>query len=149
MPTTQRKARILLKQKKAKVICYEPFTIQLLLATGETKQDIVLGVDAGSKTIGLSATTEKQEIYSAEVEMRTDIVELLATKRQYRRSRRNRKTRYRKARFQNRKKPEGWLAPSIQNKIRLHMSIIEKLYKILPISKTIVEVASFDIQKTR
>jgi hypothetical protein len=59
MPTTQRKARILLKQEKAKIITYEPFTIQLLYAAGETTQEIILGVDAGNKTIGLSATTDK------------------------------------------------------------------------------------------
>jgi hypothetical protein len=45
MPKTQRKARLLLKQKKATIVCYSPFTIQLLYATGETKQEIVLGVD--------------------------------------------------------------------------------------------------------
>ena len=94
MPTTQRKARILLKQQKAKIICYVPFEIQLLCATGETKQDIVLGVDAGSKTIGLSATSQKEELFSAELELRTDIKELIATKRELRKTRRNRKTRY-------------------------------------------------------
>lgn len=74
MPTTPSKARKLLKQGKAKVVKREPFTIQLSYATGETKQDIVLGVDAGSKKIGLSATTDKEELFSAEVELRNDIV---------------------------------------------------------------------------
>ena len=78
MPTTPCKARKLLKQGKAKVVKREPFTIQLLYATGETKQDITLGVDAGSKIIGLSATTDKQELFSAEVELRNDIVQLLS-----------------------------------------------------------------------
>ena len=99
MPTTPCKARKLLKQGKAKVVKREPFTIQLLYATGETKQNITLGVDAGSKIIVLSATTDKQELFSAEVELRNDIVKLLATRRELRRSRRNRKTRYRKPRF--------------------------------------------------
>jgi hypothetical protein len=149
MPTSQRKARLLIKQGKAKIHSYNPFTIQLLTSTGETKQDITLGVDAGSKTIGISAATKKVELYSAELELRTDIVELLSTKKQYRRSRRNRKTRYRKARFFNRvkSKHKGWLAPSIENKIQVHFRIIEKVNQLLPISETIVEVASFDIQK--
>lgn len=150
MPTTPSKARKLLKQGKAKVIKREPFTIQLLTATGETKQDITLGVDAGSKAIGLSVTTDKDELFSAEVELRNDIVDLLSTRRQNRRTRRNR-LRYRKPRFLNRvgSKNKGWLAPSIENKINTHLKVISKIYEILPISKTIVEVASFDIQKIK
>lgn len=149
MPTTQRKARLLLKQGRAKIHSYNPFTIQLLIATGQTKQNITLGIDAGSKTIGISASTKKVELYSAELELRNNIVELLSTKKQYRRGRRNRKTRYRKARFLNRvkSKHKGWLAPSIENKIQGHFRIIEKVNQLLPISETIVEVASFDIQK--
>ena len=101
MPTKPQKAKKLLKQKKAKVVGYDPFVIQLLYATGETKQDITLGIDAGSKRIGVSATTKKQELYSAEVELRSDVSNLIATKRQYRRSRRHRKTRYREVRVDN------------------------------------------------
>jgi len=150
MPTTPCKARKLLKQGKAKVVKREPFTIQLLYATGETKQDITLGVDAGSKIIGLSATTDKQELFSAEVELRNDIVDLLSTRREFRRTRRNR-LRYRKPRFLNRvySKNKGWLAPSIKNKIQTHLKIISKIHEILPISKIIIEVASFDIQKIK
>lgn len=150
MPTIPSKARKLLKQNKAKVISRTPFTIQLLYATGEIKQDTILGVDAGSKFIGLSVTTEKQELFSAELELRNDIVDLLSTRRQNRRTRRNR-LRYRKARFLNRvkSKNKGWLAPSIEHKINTHLNIIAKLHKILPITKIIVEVASFDIQKIK
>ncbi len=150
MPTTPCKARKLLKQGKAKVVKREPFTIQLLYTTGETKQDITLGVDAGSKIIGLSATTNKQELFSAEVELRNDIVDLLSTRREFRRTRRNR-LRYRKPRFLNRvhSKNKGWLAPSVENKIQTHLKIISKIHEILPISKIIIEVASFDIQKIK
>lgn len=150
MPCSPRKARILLRDGKAKVVKRTPFTIQLTTATGETKQEIILGVDAGSKTIGLSATTKKAELFSAEVALRTDIVDLLSTRRQNRRTKRNR-LRYRKARFLNRvsSKKKGWLAPSIQCKIQTHLSLVEKMHKILPVSKIIVEVASFDIQKIK
>lgn len=148
MPTTPSKARKLLEKNKAIVVKKIPFTIQLLIATGETRQDITLGVDAGSKTIGLSATTNTKELYSAEIQLRNDIVDLLSCRRQNRRTRRNR-LRYRKARFLNRvgSKNKGWLAPSIENKIQTHINIIDKIHKILPITKIIVEVASFDIQK--
>lgn len=150
MPTTSCKARKLLKQGKAKVVKREPFTIQLLYATGETKQCITLGVDAGSKIIGLSATTDKQELFLAEVELRNNIVDLLSTRREFRRTRRNR-LRYRKPRFLNRvhSKNKGWLAPSVENKIQAHLKIISKIHEILPISKIIIEVASFDIQKIK
>lgn len=149
MPCKSQKARKLLKQNKAKVIRTEPFTIQLLYGSSGYKQDITLGVDAGSKHIGLSASTEEKELYAADVELRTAIVDLLSTRRQYRRSRRSRKTRYRKARFLNRvkSKNKGWLAPSIENKINTHFKVISDVHKILPITKIIVETASFDIQK--
>ena len=148
MPCKPSKARRLLKQKKAKVIKREPFTIQLLYGSTGYKQQINLGVDCGSKMIGISATTKTQELYSAEVELRNDIVDLLSTRRQYRRTRRNR-LRYRKARFQNRvkSKNKGWLAPSMENKINAHIKAIKNIHKILPITNIIVETASFDIQK--
>lgn len=150
MPTMPSKARKLLKEGKAKVVKRTPFTIQLLTATGEAKQDIILGVDAGSKNIGLSAVTEKEEVFSAEVELRNDIVDLLSTRRQNRRTRRN-GLRYRKPRFLNRvsTKKEGWLAPSVQHKVDSHLRVIEKLHQILPITRIVVEVASFDIQKIK
>jgi len=102
MPCKPSKARKLLKDGKAKVVRKEPFTIQLLYGSSGYKQPITLGIDAGSKTVGLSATTEKKELLAAEVETRDDITKLLAQKRQYRRDRRFRKTRYRKPRFFNR-----------------------------------------------
>jgi len=150
MPCKEAKARKLLKNDLARVIKREPFTIQLVFECENQIQEIILGIDAGSKTIGLSATTEKLELYSAEVQLRNDIVDLLSTRRQNRRTRRNR-LRYRKPRFLNRvgSKNKGWLAPSIENKIQTHFSIVAKIHKVLPISKIIVEVASFDIQKIK
>ena len=147
MPCSAKKARLLLKQNKAKAIKRTPFTIQLLFGSSGYKQSISLGVDAGSKTIGISATTDKKVLFEAEVKLRTDVVELISTRSQNRRSRRHRKTRYRPARFLNRKKDKGWLAPSILNKIDTHLKVVKLVNDILPIDKTIVEVASFDIQK--
>jgi len=62
MPTTPAKARHLLKQNKAKVLQRTPFAIQLKYATGEEKQLITLGIDAGYSFIGFSVVTEKQEV---------------------------------------------------------------------------------------
>ena len=128
MPTNRHgKVRRLLRDKKAKVIKKCPFTIQLLYEVSNFIQEITLGVDSGSKHIGLSATTKEKVLFEADVELRNDIVENISTRREYRRSRRNRKTRYRKVRFNNRKKKENWLAPSIQQKIDSHLTMIEKV----------------------
>ena len=149
MPCKEAKARHLLKQNKAKVVKKIPFTIQLLFDCENITQPVTLGVDAGSKHIGLSATTETKALYEADVELRNDIVDLLSSRREARHTRRNRKTRYRKARFNNRCKGKGWLAPSIRQKIETHLTVIENAHKILPITKVVVETASFDIQKIK
>lgn len=150
MPTKNHaKIRILLKTKKAKVIKKCPFIIQLTYDTTNYIQNITLGVDSGSKIIGISATTTKKVLFEANVQIRNDIVNLLAERKESRKDRRSRKIRYRKVRFLNRKKEKGWLAPSIRHKIETHLSIIKKIHEILPISNIIVEVASFDIQKIK
>lgn len=150
MPTENHaKVRALLKHGKAKVIQGCPFTIQLLYESTTHTQKINLGIDAGSKTIGVSATTDSKVLYESEVVLRNDIVELLSGRRALRNGRRSRKTRYRKPRFDNRKKPDGWLAPSIRQKIETHVTVVGNVMKILPVTKIIVETASFDIQKIK
>ena len=152
MPTKNHaKVRLLLNSGKARVVNRCPFTIQLTGTCKTFTQEIYLGVDAGSKHIGLSATTTKAVLFEANVTLRNDIVDLISSRRELRRSRRYRKTRYRKPRFLNRVKSKktGWLAPSIKHKVESHLTMIAKVHKILPIFKTIVEVASFDIQKIK
>lgn len=148
MPTERHgKVRRLLKQGLAKVVKREPFTIQLLYDTTTYTQPITVGLDIGSKTTGVSAVTEKKEMFSAEIELRDDIKGLLLERRQYRRMRRYRKVRYRKPRFLNRARDDGWLAPSLQWKVDAHIRIVDMLGRIMPIEKVVVEVAPFDIQK--
>ena len=152
MPTNRYgKIRRLLKNKQAKVLKRCPFTVQLLYETKNATQPISLGVDAGSKYIGLSATTKDKVLFESVVEVRNDIVNLLSTRRELRVSRRNRKTRYRQARFDNRvkSKKEGWLSPSVKQKIQTHLTVIDNVCTILPITSITVEVASFDIQKIK
>ena len=152
MPTSRHgKVRHLLKEGKAKVVKRCPFTIQLLYNSTNYKQPISLGVDAGSKVIGLSATTNTKELFASNITIRNDIVNLLSTRRQNRRTRRSHKTRYRQPRFNNRvsSKKQGWLAPSIQNKVETHLTCIKRVYDILPITNIVVEVASFNIQKIK
>lgn len=150
MPTENHaKVRILLKQNKAVVVKRCPFTIKLTYKSTNYTQPVTLGIDAGSKHIGISATTEDKEIYASDIELKNDIVKLLSNRRECRHSRRNRKTRYRKARFNNRKRGGGWLAPSIKEKIGTHLKVVNDVCKLVPVTKIIVETASFDIQKIK
>ena len=152
MPTERHgKVRRLLKERKAKVVKKTPFTIQLLYNSTRYTQPVTLGVDAGSKHIGLSASTEDQELLAWDVQCRTDIPELISTRREARRARRSRKTRYRAPRFNNRvhSKHKGWLAPSVEHKIDTHLHCIKEVQKILPVTKIVVETASFDTQKLK
>ena len=151
MPTERfGKVRRMLKNSLAHVVCRIPFTIQLDYDTTEITQPITLGIDAGSKFIGVCATTDKKELYAANVELRNDIVDKLSTRREQRRTRRNR-LRYRKPRFNNRvsSKNKGWLAQSVVNKVHTHMSVVKDVCKIIPVSNIVVETASFDIQKIK
>ena len=145
MPTTQQKANRLLRDEKARVVNITPFTIQLTISTGEAKQPITLGIDSGFKTIGFSAVSSAKELLAGEVQLRTDVSAKLTERRMYRRGRRN-KLWYRKPGWNN-NKPEGWFAPSIKHKLDSHLSLIERIKKLLPISNIIIEVASFDAQK--
>lgn len=148
MPCKPAKARHLLEQKKAKVVTRKPFTIQLLWDCEQNVQPIKLGIDAGYKKVGISAVSDKKELLSAEVSLRTDIPKKIQEKSMYRRNRRNRLW-HRQPRFLNRSKSKGWLAPSIQHKLDSHIRLVEKIKKFLPITETIIEVASFDIQKIK
>ncbi len=147
MPCKPRKARILLKEKKAKIVSYEPFTIQLLYGSSGYKQEVTIGVDTGAKNIGVAIKTENKVIAKGEIELRDDIKSNLDTRRQYRRSRRNRKTRYRQARFDNRTRPDGWLPPSIQTRINHTFNWIDEFTSLLPNPRLIIEVGKFDVQK--
>ena len=152
MPTARHgKVRRLLNSRLAKVVKRCPFTIQLLYQSTKEIQPVSLGVDAGSKHIGLAATTEQKVLYQEELTPRNDVVKLLSAKRACRHSRRNRKTRYRKPRFNNRvhSKHKGWLAPSVEVKIQEHITAIKNICKILPASEIHVETAEFDLQRLK
>lgn len=151
MPCSPAKARKLLKSKSAAVLLRTPFTIKLLHHAGGYKQPITLGVDAGSKYVGLSACTDTEELYKEELTPRNDVVKLLSARRECRRGRRHRKTRYRAPRFNNRvhSKHKGWLAPSVEVKIQEHITAIHRICRRLPITKIVVETAEFDTQRLK
>lgn len=147
MPCKPQKARKLLKAGKAKIVSYKPFTIQLTIATGETKQDVDIGVDTGSSHIGICIRSNDKVLAKGEITLRNDVKSLLDTRRLLRRNRRSRKTRYRQSRFLNRKKPDGWLPPSIQSKINNEFMWIDRFCSLVPNPKLHIEVGKFDIAK--
>lgn len=152
MPTENHaKVRMLLKLGKAKVIKRTPFTIQLTVTSKTFRQEVTLGVDAGSKHVGLSASTAKKELFSAELRPRNDVVDLMSSRRALRQSRRSRTTRYRQARFMNRvhSKHKGWLAPSVEVKIWNHIQGIRFVAKLLPVKTIRIETAEFDLQRLK
>lgn len=152
MPTTRLgKVYRLLKTKKAHIVSYEPFTIQLDYEPNtHIIQPMTLGVDSGAIHSGYSVANEYREYYNSEVIARDNISRNLSDRQMCRRNRRSRKTRYRKPRFNNRKnKKKGWLPPSLEQKIAVQLNEIDHLHRYFPIKTIIVEVAEFDIQKIK
>ena len=147
MPCTQRKARLLLKEGRAKIYKYNPFTIQLTIPTGENKQDCHVGVDTGAKHIGFAIISNDKILFKGEVELRNNVKSNIDTRRIYRKSRRNRKTRYRKSRFFNRKKGQAWLPPSLQNRINHTYRWIDEVCNLVPSPTLHIEVGKFDTAK--
>jgi hypothetical protein len=149
MPCTNAKAYHLLRDGKAKCIRREPFTIKLLWDCEENVQGVVAGMDSGSKNIGCAATANGSVVYQSEIQIRNDVSKKMKQRAMYRRTRRSRKTRYRQQRWLNRanSRRNGRLAPSLLSKVNSHLR--EKMFveSILPVSKWILETASFDIHK--
>ena len=148
MPTARfGKIRRLLKAKKAKVVRKEPFTIKLLYKPEtDVVQECYCGVDTGSRHIGVAVVGNDKVLYQSQTELRNDIKRKMDVRRQARRFRRFRKTRYRKPRFLNRGNStrSDRLPPSVNHKVHAHIDEIEFCKKILPVSDLIVEVSQFD-----
>jgi 5-methylcytosine-specific restriction endonuclease McrA len=149
MPTNPTVARLLLKDGKAKVVSKMPFTIKLVNDSTEYVQEVVAGMDTGSKIIGSSAIANGKVVYQAEIQIRQNVSCKMQQRSMFRKSRRSRKTRYRQPRWSNRAsmKRKGRLAPSLKSKVDSHLR--EKLFieSRLPVSYWNVELASFDINK--
>lgn len=147
MPCSNVIARLLLKQSKAKCVRKKPFTIKLTYDCKEFTQPLTHGVDTGSAIIGSAVVNDDGEvIYLSEIEIRNDITDKMKQRAKYRRNRRNRKTRYRKARWLNRKNSirNDRFSPTMISKINSHLKEIEFVKSILPITKLIIETGTFD-----
>lgn len=146
-PCTPGMARSLLKAGKAAVFRQYPFTIILKKEVNPTQQPMQLKIDPGSKITGLAILLNQKVIWAAELTHRgQQIKDALLSRRQLRRGRRNRKTRYRKARFLNRAHPDGWLAPSLQHRVDTTLTWVRRLAKLAPIGSIVQELVRFDLQ---
>jgi len=147
MPCKPAIARLLLKDGKAKCIRRTPFTIKLLYHATDYTQDLTLGIDTGSSKIGSAVANDENEVYYiSEVEIRNDISDKMDKRAKYRRTRRNRKTRYREPRFNNRKNSikKDRFSPTMTSKINSHLKEIDFAKSIMPITNIIIETATFD-----
>ena len=141
-------ARRLLKGGKAAVFRRYPFTIILKEEVTQTPKNIVLKLDPGSKFTGIALVQNNQVIWGAELQHRgQQIKDALTSRRQLRRGRRGRKTRYRQPRLLNRKRRDGWLAPSLQHQVDTTLTWVKRLIRYIPINSLAVELVRFDLQK--
>ncbi len=135
-----------LKSGRAKMVRYEPFTIQLLDMEGGYTQPLEAGVDLGTAHVGMSVVGKIKEVFAGEFKLRTDISGLLTDRRMYRRNRRHRKCRYRQPRFLNRKRQDE-LAPSVRAKVDETLKVMELVSRILPVTHWTIEIGNFDPHK--
>lgn len=148
MPTNRHgKVKHLLKNGKARVVRRCPFTIKLLYDGKTHTQNLTLGVDTGSGTLGTAVSDDNGNIvYMSKVVVRNNITDKMTQRAKYRRNRRNRKTRYRKARWLNRKNSikTGRFSPTMISKLHSHTKEIEFVKSILPITTLVLETGQFD-----
>ena len=144
MPTKRfGRVRHLLRDGKAKIINHRPFTIQLVYEVSTYTQPMELCEDTGYQHIGISLKSEAHEYVSEERILLKDEKQRHDDQRRYRRGRRNR-LRYRAMRFSNRKRREGWLAPSLQHKADAHVNEIIRYAAAAPITDIYMELGEFD-----
>ncbi|MEQ9622183.1 RNA-guided endonuclease IscB [Coleofasciculus chthonoplastes] len=148
-PIHPAQARKLLDSGKAAVFRHYPFTLILKrVVENPMIHPLTLKIDPGSKVTGISLVTDQDEvIWGMELEHRGELIKsALDSRRAVRRGRRNRNTRYRKARFLNRNRPQGWLAPSLMHRVITTETWVKRLCKFAPIEEIRQELVRFDTQ---
>ncbi|NEO90971.1 MAG: HNH endonuclease [Moorea sp. SIO3G5] len=148
-PISPKRARRLLDKGKAAVFRMYPFTIILKAAIDNpTISPCQIKIDPGSKVSGFALVQNNQVIWGMELEHRGGLIKKkLESRRSVRHRRRSRHTRYRKPRFLNRRRPEGWLAPSLEHRVLTIQTWVKRLIKFCTINEIWVERVKFDTQK--
>lgn len=143
LPTNGARARILLKKGNAIVYSVEPFTIRLKRKVDDPVGEFKVGIDDGTKKVGISVAYEDKIVFAGNIELRQDVHRKMLQRLQYRRSRRSRKVRHREVKFLNRGK-KGWLPPTIKQKKESILRVLDDLKKRLNITHCVVEQGQFD-----
>lgn len=138
-----------MERGRASIFRYAPFTIILHDREGGETQAAQVKIDPGSKTTGLAVVANNQVVWAAELQHRINVADKLTARRQIRRGRRARNTRYRPPRFKNRAWPKGWLAPSMHSRVDNVLTWVNRLRKYAPISNISLERVKFDMQLMR
>jgi 5-methylcytosine-specific restriction endonuclease McrA len=147
-PCKPSKARYLLDAGKAAVYRQYPFTIILKKEVGTIEPIVQIKIDPGSKTTGLALLVNSNVIFAAELTHRGPAIKAsLGSRRAIRRGRRNRHTRYRPARFLNRTRSQGWLAPSLQHRVETTLTWVHKFMRFAPVQSIAQELVRFDLQQ--
>lgn len=157
MPCSEKRARYLLERKRAVVHRLMPFTIRLKDRQAEesTLQPVVLKFDPGSKTTGIALAREgateagviHHALHLAHLEHRGETAhQALQQRARYRRRRRNANLRYRPCRFLNRRRPAGWLSPSLRSRIENVVQWSRRYQRLAPVDHIEVERVKFDTQ---
>ena len=138
----------LLTNGNAAVFKRYPFTLILKVEVTVPQKPITLKIDPGSRTTGIALIQGENVIFGAELTHRGQAIKAsLESRRSLRRGRRNRHTRYRRARFLNRTHPKGWLAPSLQHRVETTLTWVTRLMKLAPIASIAQELVRFDLQQ--
>jgi 5-methylcytosine-specific restriction endonuclease McrA len=150
-PCHPARARQLLRRGRARVVRRFPMTIQLhnRSAVQSSTHALRLKIDPGSRTTGLALVTEQSDtlVWAAELTHRSQAIrDALLVRRTFRSKRRQRHTRYRPARFSNRRRHTGWLAPSLRSRVSHIITWYRRLSQRCPITAISVELVRFDTQ---
>lgn len=148
-PISPKQARKLLEKGKAAIFRQFPFTLILKTVVKEPLiYPLTLKIDPGSKVTGISILSGNEVIWCAELEHRGQIIKNKLTSRcQQRRRRRTDSIRYRKPRFDNRKRKEGWIPPSLMHRVQTTETWVTRLIKFSPIKEVWSESVKFDLAK--
>lgn len=155
MPTSPRRAKQLLRSGRARVHKLNPFTIRLVdrVRAESTVEGVQLKIDPGSRSTGVAVTRTSSGdtvhgLVAIEVQHRGALISRRLTARAgLRRARRSRNLRYRAPRFNNRGRPQGWLAPSLRHRVESTETWVTRLSALAPVTSMSLELARFDQQK--
>jgi len=157
MPCTEKRAWKLLGAGRARVHRLRPFTIRIVdrHVSSCKLQPVQIKLDPGSKTTGIALVRQSQQSEASITVLNLfelahrgrQISEALTARRSLRRRRRSANLRYRAPRFNNRTRPKGWLAPSLQHRVNTTRAWVNRLQRLAPVTSIAQELVRFDLQK--